>query len=82
MPYPRAADDFSTIRARVEELRLERQRSLTGQKPRTEPYGMTREDDGHDQRLPRSVPIKVGALRFEGGQQFPYDFPGNCAVGR
>src|SRR5205085_5322583 len=24
---------------------------------------------------------EVGALRFEGGQQFPYDLPGNCAVG-
>ena len=30
MARPRAADDFETIRARLEELRLERDRALTG----------------------------------------------------
>ena len=59
MPYPRAADDFSTIRARVEELRLERQRALTGQKRGTESnQTLTREDEDRDRRLPRSVPIR------------------------
>ena len=32
MPRPRAADDFTTIRARMEELRRERKGAETGEK--------------------------------------------------
>jgi len=32
MPRPRAADDFTTIRARMEELRREREGAETGEK--------------------------------------------------
>ena len=45
MTRPRAADDFETIRARVEELRLERDRALTGQKRGSPGFGTTARDE-------------------------------------
>ena len=60
MARPRAADDFETIRARLEELRLERDRALTGQKiePRVN-GGRTGEDNRKDERgLLRSVLLR------------------------
>ena len=60
MARPRAADDFETIRARLEELRLERDRALTGQKiePRINRAG-TGEDNRKDERgLLRSVLLR------------------------
>ena len=59
MTRPRAADDFAAIRARMEELRLERDRALTGQKVDSGPgtsRTATRKDEGpDDQRLFRSM---------------------------
>jgi hypothetical protein len=57
---PRAADDFAAIRARMEELRLERDRVLAGQKKVDSGLGPARtatsKDEGPDeQRLFRSV---------------------------
>ena len=61
MTRPRAADDFVTIRARLDELRRERAQILTDQKggspigPRSNPA--TRNDAEHqgDRDLPRSM---------------------------
>jgi hypothetical protein len=61
MISPRAADDFTTIRARLEELRRERapisseteSDSVIGPRP----YGAEMEPEGH--RLPRSVRQKL-----------------------
>ena len=64
MARPRAADDFETIRARMEELRLERDRSLAGQKlgPRISGAG-SGDDNRKDERgLLRSA-SEAGALR-------------------
>ena len=60
MTRPRAADDFAAIRARMEELRLERDQVLAGQKKvdsGSGPYrSATSEDTGQDERqLFRSV---------------------------
>ena len=60
MTRPRAADDFAAIRARMEELRLERDQVLAGQKKvdsGSGPYrSVTSEDTGQDERqLFRSV---------------------------
>ena len=56
MTRPRAADDFAAIRARMEELRLERDRVLAGQKKVDSGSGPTSEDTGQDERqLFRSV---------------------------
>ena len=54
---PRAADDFATIRARVEELRRERTRMLADQKggspigPRPYHRAVTGETEHHSDRL-------------------------------
>ena len=57
---PRAADDFAAIRARMEELRLERDRALVG--PKSDPgsdRSTASEDEGQDQRrLPRSAILR------------------------
>jgi len=56
---PRAADDFAAIRARMEELRLEHDRVLAGQKVDSGPgtsRNATSKDTGQDERqLFRSV---------------------------
>ena len=60
MARPRAADDFETIRTRMEELRLERDRSLAGQKlgPRISGAG-SGDDNRKDERgLLRSVLLR------------------------
>jgi len=53
---PRAADDFETIRARMEELRLERAQALAGQKLGGDTSGEGNHKD--ERRLPRSVLIR------------------------
>ena len=57
MARPRAADDFKTIRARMEELRRERDRALEGQNLGSPVYGTRtgRQDHKDERRLPRSV---------------------------
>lgn len=52
MPRPRAAVDFEIIRARVEELRLERARALAGQKLGA---GAGEDNRKAERRFPRSV---------------------------
>jgi curved DNA-binding protein CbpA len=59
---PRAADDFAAIRARMEELRLERYRTLAGQEA-SSGLGADRsrasEDEGQgERRLPRSAILR------------------------
>ena len=51
---PRVADDFEAIRARIEELRLERDHSLAGQKLGSSVNGTDGEDRKDERRLPRS----------------------------
>ena len=60
MPRPRAADDFKTIRARMEELRLERAQALAGQKPGSRIDGDTSGEDNRkdERRFPRSAIIR------------------------
>jgi len=59
---PRAADDFAAIRARMEELRLERDRALAGQKTYAAPgadRSRASEDEGEgERRLPRSAILR------------------------
>jgi len=51
---PRAADDFATIRARMEELRRERERSITGEDPRAaRPNSRRGESDAERRRRER-----------------------------
>ena len=62
MTRPRAADDFAAIRARMEQLRLERDRAWAGQKAYSGP-GSNRtsasEDEGEGERpLPRSAILR------------------------
>ena len=52
MARPRAADDFETIRARLEELRLERDRALTG---RIGSPVFVKATDGKDRKNDRSL---------------------------
>ena len=59
---PRAADDFAAIRARMDELRLERNRAFAGQKAYSGP-GSDRttasEDEGQsERRFPRSAILR------------------------
>jgi|ERR1051325_8373851 hypothetical protein len=65
---PRAAEDFAVIRARMDELRLERDRALAGQTAHSGPgryRSVTTEGEGEDERrLPRSVPIRRSFGRF------------------
>ena len=60
MARPRAADDFETIRARMEEIRLERVRALTGQIRGSPVFGTrTNKDDRKNERsLLRSVLLR------------------------
>jgi hypothetical protein len=59
---PRAADDFAAIRARMEQLRLERDRAFAGQKSYPGPGSdrtMASEDEGQgERRLPRSAILR------------------------
>jgi len=58
---PRAADDFAAIRARMEELSLERVRALAGQTAHSGPgrYRSATTGAGQDERrLPRPVAVK------------------------
>lgn len=50
MSRPRAADDFTTIRARMEELRRERAESVTGQDPRSAKAGPGRGESDAERR--------------------------------
>ena len=50
---PRAADDFATIRARMEELRREREQSLSGQEAGPARSGSRRESDAERRRRER-----------------------------
>ena len=61
MARPRAADDFETIRARMDEIRLERARTLTGQKMGAGVNGVASDEDSRngERRLPRSVVRKL-----------------------
>jgi hypothetical protein len=47
---PRAADDFATIRARVEELRREREQTITGADPRTARLNSRRAESDAERR--------------------------------
>jgi hypothetical protein len=47
---PRAADDFATIRARIEELRRERERSLSGREEAPVRSGPRRGDSDAERR--------------------------------
>ena len=53
MARPRAADDFETIRARLEELRLERDRGLTGRIIGSPVF--VKATDGKDRKNDRSL---------------------------
>ena len=57
MARPRAADDFKTIRERMEELRLERARALTRQNLGPPADGATSDDNNRkgESRLLRSA---------------------------
>ena len=55
MARPRAADDFDTIRARVKELRLERERALAGQKFEPAAHRPQQERRKDQPRFPRSA---------------------------
>ena len=59
---PRAADDFAAIRARLEQLRLERDRALVGPKAYSGPgldRTMASEDERQgERRLPRSAILR------------------------
>jgi hypothetical protein len=59
---PRVADDFAAIRARMEELRLERVRALAGHEAPTGPgsdRSRASEDEGQgERRLPRSAILR------------------------
>jgi len=50
---PRAADDFAIIRARMEELRREREQSLSGQEATPLRSGSRRESDAERRRRER-----------------------------
>ncbi|MGD9617704.1 MAG: hypothetical protein AB7H90_21385 [Alphaproteobacteria bacterium] len=50
MSRPRAADDFATIRSRMEELRREREQTLAGQDPRAARSGPRRGDSDAERR--------------------------------
>jgi hypothetical protein len=56
----RAADDFDTIRSRMEELRLERAQALAGQNLGYPVDGAASEDDNRkrERRLPRPVLLR------------------------
>ena len=60
MARPRAADDFKIIRQRMEELRLERDRALTGQNLGPPANGGLRADNNRkdDARLLRSAVLR------------------------
>jgi len=47
---PRAADDFATIRARLEELRREREEVAVGQEPRSAKPGSMRDESDAERR--------------------------------
>jgi hypothetical protein len=53
MSRPRAADDFASIRARMEELRREREQSLSGQEGGPARSGSRRESDAERRRRER-----------------------------
>ncbi len=53
MSRPRAADDFAIIRARMEELRREREQSLSGQDAVPARSGSRRESDAERRRRER-----------------------------
>jgi hypothetical protein len=59
---PRAADDFAAIRARMEELGLERDRAFAGQRTYSGPgsdRSRASEDEGQgERRLPRSAILR------------------------
>jgi hypothetical protein len=59
---PRAADEFTAIRARMEQLRLERDRAWAGQKAYSgtgSDRTRTSEDEGEgERRLPRSAILR------------------------
>ena len=50
MSRPRAADDFATIRARIEELRREREQTMTGADPRAARPGSRRSESDAERR--------------------------------
>ena len=60
MARSRAADDFETIRSRMEELRLERDRALVGQKLGSRVDGAASDEDNRkdERRLPRSALLR------------------------
>jgi hypothetical protein len=62
MTRPRAADDFAAIRARLEELRLERDRTFAGHEASSGPgsdRSRASEDEGQgERRLPRSAILR------------------------
>ena len=62
MTRPRVADDFAAIRARLEELRLERVRALAGHEASTGPgsdRSRASENEGQgERRLPRSAILR------------------------
>jgi hypothetical protein len=62
MTRPRVADDFAAIRARMEELRLERVRALAGHEASTgagSDRSRASEDEGQgERRLPRSAVLR------------------------
>ena len=59
MALSRAADDLEIIRSRMEELRLERDRALVGQKMGSRVDGTASEDNWNDERrLLRSVLLR------------------------
>ena len=64
MTRPRAADDFVAIRARMEELRLERDRAFAGQRtyyysgPGSDRSRASEDEDQGERRLPRSAILR------------------------
>ena len=60
MNRPRAADDFATIRARMEELRREREQSAKSEAAVPEPAGrgLLRRIEGRPRPEPESLPTR------------------------
>jgi hypothetical protein len=58
----RAADDFAAIRARLQELRLERDRAFAGHEassgPGSDPSRVSEDEGRGERRLPRSAILR------------------------
>ena len=73
MTRPRAADDFATIRARMEELRRERAQAAKTETRETagrsiEPNGLLRRLEGRQRPEPEDPPAASSSRRYGSGR--------------